>query len=144
MDGFRVGDRCVPLENSGRYGLKDWKLQPLRPQDIADGIKRLWVEFPMSESEQEVARLQATIWWANHPTWERTTPITQADLDKYDMPQEYLDGCAVFPKPKIVTEDLWMEHYEAMAAAQTIILPPEKPEDTSATGLYFSELRRGD
>ena len=112
----------------------------------------------MSEGRQDVARLNSTLWWASHGTWERSIPVTQADLDKYNLPQEYLDGFAAFPSPlpyppgqgaeptgtRLKSEDLWMEHYRAMEALQTTILPPTKPADTSTTGRYFAELKRGD
>ena len=152
MDGIRIGDRFVPLKNSGRYGPKEWTLT------VDDAGKRTFTEIPMSEGCRDVARLNSTLWWASHGTWERTIPVTQADLDKYNLPHEYLDGFAAFPAPlpyppgkgpeaeaaRIVTEGVWMGAYEAMAALQTTILPPDKPADTSKTGRYFSELKRGD
>lgn len=155
MDGIRirVGDRFVPLENSGRYGPKKWQL-------TVDGCnKRTFTEIPLSEGAQEVARLNSTIWWASHPDWGRSTPITRADLDKYNLPDIYLDGFAAFPSPlpyptgkgpeaeaaRIVTEDLWMQHYAEMAALQTpILLAPKPADDSTKTGRYFSELKRGD
>ena len=154
MDGIRirVGDHFIPLENSGRYGPKEWTLT------VDDAGNRTFTEVPLSEGRQEVARLNSTIWWSTHGTWERTTPITRADLEKYNMPDSYLDGFAVFPKPmpyptgrnpeaegqQILTDGLWMEHYRAMEVLQTIIMPPTKPADGSTTGRYFSELKRGD
>lgn len=152
MDGIQIGDRMIPLENSRQYGPKEWALS------VDDQGKRTWTEIPMSESKQEVARLNATIWWASHPTWERTIPITQADLDKHNLPDSYLDGMAVFPSPmfyptgkgaeaemqRVKAEGIWMTRYKDMEARQTIIRPPDKPEDSSSTGRYFQELKRGD
>ncbi len=152
MDGFKVGDRCVPLPNGTRYAPKEWKLS------VDVGGKRTWTEIELTSEAQDYCSLESTIWWANHPTWERTPPVSQADIDKYNLPQEYLDGFAVFSQPmyypkgkspeakaaRLETEKIWESHYREMEAKQTIIRPPDKPEDASGTGNYFSELRRGD
>lgn len=158
MDGFKVGDRLIGLENSVRYGLQRWERRPLRPKDIADGIGRLWVEIETTEEEKDFDRMESALWWADNPTWERTKPITQQDIDKYNLPQESLDGCAVFPK----VENINISTPEGRARAakqqsdwekrsiqmhdqqQPLPTLADKPEDTGKTGKYFSELKRGD
>ena len=134
MEGFRKGDRCVPLPDGTRYGPKEWTLT------VAPDGKRTWTEIAVSQADRDFARLESALAWADHPTWTRTAPITQADIDKHKLPHEYLGNSAVFPKPlpyppgkseeataeRRKSEDLWMAHYRDMEGLQTIIRPPDK------------------
>lgn len=152
MDGFRVGDRVRELPNSTRYGAKRWKLE------VDQDGKRTWVELEMTQEEKDFDRLESTLLWANHPTWARSAPVTQADIDKYNLPAEYLDGHAIFPKVENINESTpegraraakqeadWQESALRLHENQQP-LPrlAEKPSDDSTKGLYFSELKRSD
>ncbi len=143
------GARFRPLENSPRYGPKEWK------QD-SDGV---WVEQEMTEEERAWARLESTLAWASPSfLWFRSTPITEEDARREPGLKSYVDGCAVFPDVENINEStpegaararaqerLWQERAEKMHDQQTMILPPEKPTDDNALTRKFEiETRRGD
>lgn len=125
-----VGARFRPLPNSPRYGPKRWK------QD-SEGV---WVEQEITALD----RFESDLAWADNPTMERSTPITEEDAARDSALRDYVDGFAVFPKVENINtsteegkararkqESDWEKRSLAMHAAQQPLPPPaEKPQET--------------
>lgn len=150
---IEVGDRFCELPDSKRYGPKRWRVAPLRPKDIAGGVKRRFVEIELTP----VDRLQAELGGVTD-FFESSPVITEADAIAEPAMKAYVGGRAVFPKVENINtstdagkaratkqEADWQESALRMHENQQP-LPrlAEKPSDDSTKGLYFKELKRSD
>ena len=95
-----VGKRFRPLPGSKRYGLKKWV-------EDSEGV---FCEVEVTALD----RFESDLAWADNPTMERSTPITEEDAARDSALRDYVGGFAVFPK----VENINTSTPEGKAAAQ--------------------------